>query len=215
MEKRSIRCPKGPATIFLIQSITYFFTLFSTVLLTQITGEAREMEPLAIFRIVLWSATNLITSIILFSKKYNNTLLVATGVLLIPSIFSLFFNITPYSISEFVFHLILIAFTYIMVNMPETPIRERIAKFRFIIPLFQFVLILISTIQTIQNLYENVVKATGLPLSDGMNIAVVLLPSILGAVAGFLPVLCYIWLTNWLANPLKNAPKKDLNIINK
>lgn len=203
MNEKTIRRPVGPAIIFLLQGITFFFTLFSTVLLTQITGEAREMEPLAIFRIVLWGATNLITSIILFSKKYNNTLLVATGVLLIPSIFGLFFNITPYSISEIVFYLILIAFTYIMVNMSETPIRDKAVKFRFVIPLFQFVLILVSTIQTILSLYENVVKATGLPLSDGMNIAVVLLPSILGAVAGFLPVLGYAWLSNWLVNPHK------------
>lgn len=201
MNERAIRCPKGPAIIFLYQSITYLFTIFSTVMLTQITGEARDMEPLAILKIVILATTNLFISIILFSKKYNNVLIAATCVLLIPGIFSLFINITLYLISEIIFYLVLIAFTYIMVKMPETPIREKAVKFRFVIPLFQFVLILVSTTQTIFSLYENVVEATGLPLSDGMNISVVLLPSILGAVTGFLPVLGYAWLANWLAEP--------------
>lgn len=40
-----------------------------------------------------------------------------------------------------------------MIKMPETTIREEITKFRFIIPLFQFILLLLSTIDIIVNLY--------------------------------------------------------------
>lgn len=200
MIERNIRRPKGPAIIFLLESFTYFFTLFSTAMLTQITGDPKEMEPLAIFRIVLWGATNLFMSIILFSKKYDNMLIAATGVLLIPGIFSLFLNITPYLISEIIFYLVLITFTYIMVKMPEAPIREKAVKIRFVIPLFKFVLILISTVEMIMGVFEKATEALGTP-DNGMKIAIVLLPTILGAITGFLPVLCYAWLANWLAEP--------------
>ena len=204
MNERTIRRPTGPATIFLIQAITYFFTIVSTILMTQLFDYPKTMEPLAILRFVLLGATNLFMSIVLFSKKYNNLLLVSTGALMIQSIFGLFLNITPYLISEIIFYLILIAFTYIVVKKPDTPIREKTVKFRFIIPVFQFILILISTIQTMQGLYENLTESMGTPLSDGITTAIALVPSILGAISGFLPVLCYSWLSNWLANPVRN-----------
>ena len=88
--------------------------------------------------------------------------------------------------------------------MPDTPIREKTVKFRFVFPFFQFVLILVSTIQTMQGLYENLTQTMGTPLSDGITTAIALVPSILGAITGFLPVLCYTWLSNWLANPVRN-----------
>ncbi len=200
MNERVIRTPNGPATIFLIQPISYFFTIFSTALMGEVFDYPEKMPFLGIFRIILWGATNLFMSIVLFSKKYNNLLLIGSGVLLIPSIFGLFLNITPYLISDIVFYLMLITFTYIMVKMPETPIREKAVKFRFIIPVFQFVVILISTIQTIQGVYEKYVETAGTYPDGAMNIAIALLPSILGAVTGFLPVLCYVLLTNCLAN---------------
>ncbi len=201
MNERAIRMPKGPAIIFLIQAISYFFTIFSTALMGEIFDYPEKMPLLAVFRIVLWGAINLFISIVLFSKKYNNALLVGVGVLLIPSIFGLFFSISPYLISEIIFHLMLIAFTYIMVKMPETPIREKAVKVRFIIPVFQFVLILISTIQTIQGVYEKFTETAGTYPEGTMSVAIALLPSILGAVTGFLPVLCYALLANWLADP--------------
>ncbi len=201
MNERTIRCPKGPAIIFLIQGISFLFTIVSTILMTQLFDYPKTMEPLAILRFVLLGATNLFMSIVLFSKKYNNLLLVSTGALMIQSIFGLFLNITPYLISEIIFYLILIAFTNIMVKKPDTPIREKTVKLRFIIPVFQFILILISTIQTMQGLYENLTESMGTQLSDPISLAVVLVPSILGAISGFLPVLCYTWLSNWLAEP--------------
>ncbi len=201
MNERTIRRPTGPAIIFLITALSYFFTILSTTLVAEIFDYPEKMPLLGVFRILIWGATNLFMSIVLFSKKYSNSLLIGTGVLLIPSIFGLFLNITPYLISEIIFYLVLIAFTYIMVKMPQTPIREKAVKFRFIIPVFQFILILISTIQTIQGIYEKFVETAGAYPDGAMNVAIALLPSILGAVAGFLPVLCYVWLANWLAKP--------------
>lgn len=201
MNEKTIRRPKGPAIIFLIQAITYFFTIFSNVFMTEVLDSPNAMPASGILRIVLFGVVNLFMSIVLFSKKYNNTLLVASGILLIPSVISLFSNITLYNISEIIFFLLLIAFTYIMVKMPDTPLREKTVKLRFIFPVFQFVFILISTIQTITELFEKLTQTMGTYPDGAMYTATILLPSILGAVGGFLPVLCYALLTNWLANP--------------
>lgn len=201
MNERAIRRPTGSAIIFLIQTLSYFFIILSSVLMTQLFDKPDEIQPLGIIRTLLYGATGLFMSVVLFSKKYNNMLIVAAGALLIPSVLTLFLNISPYLISEIIFYLVLITFTYIMIKMPETPIREKAVKFRFIIPVFQFVMILISTIQTMQGLYENLTETMGTQLSDPMSLAVVVVPSILGAITGFLPVLCYVWLANWLADP--------------
>lgn len=201
MNERTIKRPTGPAVIFLLTAMGFIFTIFSHSVLTQLLEQLDELQPMAIFRFVLWGVTNLFMSIILFSKKYDNWLIIGSGILLIPSIFTLFLNISPYLISEIIFYLILIVFTYVMVKMPETPIREKVVKFRFIIPLFQFILILISTIQSIRGVYENYMETNGAYTTGSISIAMVLLPSILSSISGFLPVLCYVWLANWLANP--------------
>lgn len=201
MKEKALRRPTGPAIIFLITAISYLNTIFTPTLLSHITDNTQDLSPLAFFRLALWFVTSLFMSIVLFSKKYNNTLIVSAVILLIPGVLGLFFNITPYLVSEIIFHLMFIAFTHIMIKKPETPIREKAVKFRFIIPVFQFILILISTIQSIQSLYGNLIENTGAQLSDSLNLAVVLIPSILGAISSFLPVLCYTWLVNWLANP--------------
>lgn len=203
MNEREIRCPKGPATIFLIHSISYLFTILSSILMSVILDYPEKMPASGIFRIVLLGVTNLFMSIVLFSKKYNNTLIISSGILLATSISTLFFNITPYLITEIVFYLLLLAFTYIMVKMPGTPIREKAVKLRFIIPIFQFVIILISTIQTIFELYEKLTETMGPQLNDAVSNAIVLIPSLLGSIACFLSVLCYVWLANWLSDPYK------------
>lgn len=201
MNERTIRRPTGPAVVFLITALSYFFTVTSTALLTQFMDYSEDMTFSGVLRTILLGAANLFMGIVLSRRKYNNTLIVGASVLLIPSVFTLFINISPYNISEIIFYLVFIAFTYIMVKMPETPIKEKAAKFRFIIPLFQFIIILISIIQTMQSLYEKLTETMGSPLTDSMNVAIALFPSILGAIAGFLPVLCYVWLANWLADP--------------
>ena len=201
MNERTIRRPTGPAIIFLITALSYFLTLSSTLLMIEFFDYPKELTITGVIRTILLGATNLFMSTVLFSKKYDNKLIIGSGILLIPGIFTLFLNVSPYHISEILFYLVLIAFTYIMVKMLETPIREKAVKFRFVIPLFQFILILISTIQTMHNLYENLTETMGTTPEGAMGVAVVLAPSILGALAGFLPVLCYTWLANWMANP--------------
>ena len=201
MNEKTIRRPTGSAVLFLISAFSYFCTLANTVLLTQLIDYPKEMPISGVFKIIILGATNLFMSIILFSKKYNNMLIVGSGVLLIPSIFTLFLNISPYIISEIIFYLVLFAFTYIMIKMPGTPIREKAVKFRFIIPALQFALILISTIQTTQRLYENLTETMGTFPDAAVSAAITLVPSILGAITSFLPVLCYVWLANWMANP--------------
>lgn len=201
MNERTIRRPTGPAIIFLITALSYFFTLSSTLLMIEFFDYPKELTITGVIRTILLGATNLFMSTVLFSKKYDNKLIIGSGILLIPDIFTLFLNVSPYHISEILFYLVLIAFTYIMVQMLETPIREKAVKFRFVIPLFQFILILISTIQTMHKLYENLTETMGTTPEGAMGVAVVLAPSILGALAGFLPVLCYTWLANWMANP--------------
>ncbi len=201
MNERTIKRPTGPAVIFLITALSFFFTTFSSTVLAQLIEPVKEIPPMGIFRLILWGVTNIFMSIVLFSKKYNNMLIAGASTLLTPSIFTLFLNISPYLISEIIFYLVLIAFTYIMVKMPETPIREKAVKFRFIIPLSQFIIILVSTIQTMQGLYENLTETMGTAPEGTMNAAIALVPSILGAITGFLPVLCYVWLANWMADP--------------
>ena len=201
MKEKALRTPTGPAVIFLINAITFFFSLLSSMLYTQILDGAQELTPLGILRLVFWGAINLFMSIILFTKKYNNTLIIGASVLLIPNLITLFSNITPDLIGEIFFSLVLIAFIFIMVNMPDTPIREKAVKARYVIPVFKFILILISTIELIQGVYEKHIEYTGMYPDENMSIALTLLPSVLSAITGFLPVLCYAWLVNWLADP--------------
>lgn len=201
MNERTIRRPTGPVVIFIIMGLSSFYTLLSSLLITQFMDNSEPLQIPGILRMILSGVSALFMGIVLSRRKYNNTLIVGASVLLIPSVYTLFINISPYNISEIIFYLVLIAFAYIMVKMPETPIREKAVKFRFIIPLSQFIIILISTIQTMQSLYKNLTETMGSPLTDSMNVAIALFPSILGAIAGFLPVLCYVWLANWLADP--------------
>ena len=202
MNKDAIRRPIGPAIIFLINSITYLNTMLMPTLLSLITGNVQEMPALALFRLTLWLVTALFFSIVLFSKKYN-IMPIAAIVISVPSIVSLFFGINIYRIADLLFFILFTVFTFIMVKMPEATTREKAVKLRFIFPAFQFVSILASTIPTIKSLFENFTETTGTQLSDPMNIVAIIIPSIISAIISFLPVLCYAWLANWLADPYK------------
>ncbi|MEE1504368.1 MAG: hypothetical protein UGF89_09025, partial [Acutalibacteraceae bacterium] len=116
MNERTIRRPTGPAIIFLITALSYFFTLSSTLLMIEFFDYPKELTITGVIRTILLGATNLFMSTVLFSKKYDNKLIIGSGILLIPSIFTLFLNVSPYHISEILFYLVLIAFTYIMVK---------------------------------------------------------------------------------------------------
>ncbi len=203
MNEKSIRCPKGPAVIFLINAISNFSVILNSGLLAGLLDNMAELPTQAIIRLAFMGIVNLFMSIVLFSKSYNNLLLAGTGALMLPYVSTLFRGVSPGLIVNIIFYLLLMLFTYIMVNMTETYTRKKAVKVRFIIPTFQFVLILISTIQSIQNYYESFLYAASEHPDTVVNMVAFLLPAITSSIIGFLPVLCYIWLVNWLADPKK------------
>ena len=204
MTDRAIKTPKAPATFFLIFGLLYFLSAISGILTHIELFTKQEETPIPeIIWLLLLGLTNLIMSSVLFLKYYNKKLILASGLLLIPDIFLLFADERTYLIGDIFFYLLLTIFIYIMIKMPETTIREEITKFRFIIPLFQFILLLLSTIDVIVNLYEKLMATMGPDLSSGISTAIVLIPSIISATYGFLPVFCYIFLVDWLADPYK------------
>lgn len=203
MNEQAIRRPKGPAIIFLITSISLVITISSSFILTQtgLSDTQTDLPFIAVLRILIMAATNLFVSIVLFSKKYNNRLTVAIASLLIYNIIGLFINVTPYLIADSVFYILLVAYTYVAINKQETPLREKAVKFRFIIPVFQFGLILYSVIQNLQSSYERALEAVSAYPEGTVSMVSLLLPTFFTNIFSFLPVLCYIWLVNWIADP--------------
>lgn len=210
MNEKTIRKPKGPAIIFLITSFSYIITLLNIFIFNHsgILNTEVDLPFIGILRVLIMAAANLFMSIILFSKKYNNALIVATATLLIYNVIGLFLNVTPYVIVDSIFYLFLIAYTYIAINKQETLIREKIIKIRFIIPLFQFLLITYSTVQNLQNIYGKAVEAVSAYPAGSVSIIPLVLPMVFSSVLSFLPVLCYAWLVNWIADPYEKAQPK-------
>ncbi len=201
MKNATIKKAKGSAVIFLLTAISQFSTVALEFLGTTFLNQAPKLKTSDIIIYVIWCMAHLFIAWVLFTKRYDNLLIIALSSQLIPCIIGLFTGSLFLYICQVIFNMVLIAFTYIMVKMPETPLREKIAKARFIIPLSQIALILFSTIQLIQELFEKLTATSGAPLSNNMNAAIVAIPSLLSALSGFLPVLCYIWLANWLVDP--------------
>lgn len=210
MNEQTIKKPKGPAIIFLIASFSYLTTLLNIFIFNHsgILNTEVDLPFIGILRVLIMAAANLFMSIILFSKKYNNVLIVATATLLIYNIIGLFLNVTPFVVFDTIFYLLLIAYTYIAINKQGTPLREKVVKFRYIIPLFQFALVLHSVIQTLQNNYEKALETVSSYPEGTISIFAILSPFIFSSIISFLPVLCYIWHVNWLADPYKKNPKQ-------
>ena len=207
MDEQTIRKPKGPAIIFLITAISFVITILSTFILSQseLPNTEVDLPFIGILRVLIMAAANLFMSIILFSKKYNNALIVATATLLIYNIIGLFLNVTPFVIFDILFYLLLIAYTYVAINKQRTQIREKVVKSRFVIPLFQFCLILYSVIQTLQSNYERALETVSSYPEGTISIFEILSPYIISSIISFLPVLCYIWHVNWLADPYEKT----------
>ncbi len=203
MNERAIRKPKGPAIIFLITAISFIITIFSIFILSQsgLPNTDIDLPFIGVLRILIMAVANLFMSIILFSKKYNNILIVATASLMIYNIFGFFLNVTASGVIDTIFYLLLVAFTYIAIKKQGTPLREKVVKFRFIIPFFQIVLILCSVIANIQSSYERALEAVSTYPEGSVSIISLILPYVLSSIVSFLPVLCYIWLVNWIADP--------------
>ena len=207
MNEKTIRKPKGPAIIFLIASFSYLITLLNIVIFNHsgILDTEVDLPFIGILRVLIMAAANLFMSIILFSKKYNNALIVATATLLIYNIIGLFLNVTPFVIFDILFYLLLIAYTYVAINKQRTQIREKVVTSRFVIPLFQFCLILYSVIQTLQSNYERALETVSSYPEGTISIFEILSPYIISSIISFLPVLCYIWHVNWLADPYEKT----------
>lgn len=207
MNERTIRRPKGPAIIFLIASFSYLITLLNIFIFNHsgILDTEVDLPFIGILRVLIMAAANLFMSIILFSKKYNNALIVATATLLIYNIIGLFLNVTPFVIFDILFYLLLIAYTYVAINKQRTQIREKVVTSRFVIPLFQFCLILYSVIQTLQSNYERALETVSSYPEGTISIFEILSPFIISSIISFLPVLCYIWHVNWLADPYEKT----------
>lgn len=207
MNEKTIRKPKGPAIIFLIASFSYLITLLNIFIFNHsgILDTEVDLPFIGILRVLIMAAANLFMSIILFSKKYNNALIVATATLLIYNIIGLFLNVTPFVIFDILFYLLLIAYTYVAINKQRTQIREKVVTSRFVIPLFQFCLILYSVIQTLQSNYERALETVSSYPEGTISIFEILSPFIISSIISFLPVLCYIWHVNWLADPYEKT----------
>ena len=191
MDNRAIKTPKIPATIFLIFGVLYCLSVISAILThIEFFTKLEEVAVSEIIRLLLLGLTNLFMSSTLFLKNYNNKLIVASALLTLPNIFALFSDVNSFLIGNIVFGLLFTAFTYIMIKMPETPVREEVVKFRFIIPLLQFVLLIISSTDIIRHIYYG-------------NSIFTLIPLLYPLITGLLPILYYIFLVDWLATPYK------------
>lgn len=205
MNEKALRNPKGPAIIFLITAISAIMTIFNGFILTEVLDTDVALPFMGIVRMLVMASAYIFLSIVLLSKKYNNLLIFAISTLLIPSIIGLFINVTAYLICDIIFFLLLITFTYIAINKQETALREKVVKFRLIIPLLQFALILYSVIQSLQSSYESALERVSTYPEGSVSIVLLLLPIVISSIFSFLPVLCYSWLVNWISNPYKKT----------
>ena len=210
MKHKAIRCPKGPARIYLFGAISYLFILIGDIAIKGIFQYPEQKPVLTVIKTVLLIATNFFMCRILYSKRYDNLLIAAVASTILPFVVSLFINVTPLVISDIVLYLLFFAFTYITVKMPDTPLRERCVKLRFIIPLALVIELVIATIITITELYDKMLQTSTTPDSN-MNVAVIVVPIIITVFSSILPVLGYVMLVNWLSDPYEkgtNKPKK-------
>lgn len=210
MKQKAIRCPKGPARIYLFGAISYLFVLIGDIAIKDIFQYPEQKPVLTVIKTALLIATNFFMCRILYSKRYDNLLIAAVASTALPFVVSLFISVTPLVISDVVLYLLFFAFTYITVKTPDTPIREKCVKLRFIIPLALVIGLVIATIITITELYEKMLQTSTTPDSN-MNVAVIVIPIIITVFSSILPVLGYVMLVNWLSDPYEkqtNKPKK-------
>ena len=200
MKYKAIRCPKGPARIYLFGAISYLFVLIGDIAIKDIFQYPEQKPVLTVIKTALLIATNFFMCRILYSKRYDNLLIAAVASTALPFVVSLFISVTPLVISDVVLYLLFFAFTYITVKTPDTPIREKCVKLRFIIPLALVIELVIATIITITELYEKMLQTSTTPDSN-MNIAVIVIPIIITVFSSILPVLGYVMLVNWLSDP--------------
>lgn len=200
MKYKAIRCPKGPARIYLFGAISYLFVLIGDIAIKDIFQYPEQKPVLTVIKTALLIATNFFMCRILYSKRYDNLLIAAVASTALPFVVSLFISVTPLVISDVVLYLLFFAFTYITVKTPDTQLREKCVKLRFIIPLALVIELVIATIITITELYDKMLQTSTTPDSN-MNVAVIVVPIIITVFSSILPVLGYVMLVNWLSDP--------------
>ena len=199
-QTKTIRTPKLPAVIFFVISLGLLFSAFCGAVLPIFMENATKHTPWKIISDLILGIANLTMSVLLFKKEYNKKLIYASILILISSLLTIT-EITIFSIGNTLFSILLIGYTYIMIHMPESPIREKTVKLRFIIPLYDLVFLIISTIQAIHSLSEFLTNKSGAELTEDISKAVVVIPSFMFLPSGIIMVIGYILLVNWLANP--------------
>lgn len=208
MKQKEIRCPKGPARIYLLGVIGYVFVLINDIFINNIFQYPEQKPVMMVIKSVLIIATNMFMCRVLYAKRYDKLLIAAVASEALPYAATLFIDATPLIIGDFILYLLLTAFTYVAIKMPDTAIREKCVRLRFIIPLGCIIQLVISTIFSIRSLYESQLQSTGAAPDGNMNVAIVVLPIILTVLSGALPVLGYILLTNWLSDPYEKKVNK-------
>lgn len=201
-KSKTIKTPTGAAIIFILNSAGLFFSIFSNIALPFLKEGAKEYTVLEIIQGLIIASAMMVFGIILINKKYNKTLVYSSAFLLVSNIITLN-GITISGITNVFFFLLLLGFTYVMVCMKEKPIRENIAKFRYILPIFFLITLLFSLLQTIQTLSDTLVNNSGAQLSESMSRAAVIVPSLLFIPSGVFLAIAYTLLVNWLVNPYK------------
>lgn len=210
MKHKAIRCPKGPARIYLLGVIEYVFILVGNIVIENIFQHPEQKPVLTVIYTVSLIATNFFMCRVLYSKRYDNMLIAAVATTVLPFIIFMFKDLSPAVISNILSYILFLTFTYITIKMPDTPLREKCVKFRFIIPLAFVIDIIISTIISLADLRDKMLQTSTAPDST-VTFATVFVPSILIAVSSIIPVMGYIMLTNWLSDPYEketNKPKK-------
>ncbi len=205
MKQKAIRCPKGPARIYLFGAIAYLFILIGDIAIKNIFQYPEQKPVLTVIKTIFLIATNFFISRVLYSKRYDNLLIVAVTTTILPFIISLFIKTTPLVIGDAILYLLVLAFTYITIKKPDTPLREKCVKFRFIIPLTLVVQTIISTIFTISELYDKMMQTTGTAPDSNMSVAIIIFPIIITILSSILPILGYVMLTNWLSDPYEKS----------
>ena len=195
-----IRTPKAPAIFFLIFALMGIFSSLGAFILPLLTEEAKYSIEQAI-SFAFTGISSLAVCIVLFTKKYNNSLIYAMIGLLASNAINTFIsqNFMALNIASLIFYVLLIGFTYIMVNNQEAPIRETLTKLRFVLPTYKLVLLMLSLFQTISTLTD-VLTQRG-EVTETMSNAAVILPTLAFLPTGLLEIICYALLVNWLANP--------------
>jgi hypothetical protein len=126
MKAPSIRKPKGSAVIFLLTALSNFSTVVMELLMTRLFNQAPKLTTLTIVIYIVTGIVNLFICRVLFSKRYDNMLLIAIATGFTPYILGLFSASMVSAISEIFFQFILIAFAYIMIKMSETTLRVKV-----------------------------------------------------------------------------------------